>query len=229
MDTVATKNNTNVNGGYNIEAGYVAKANDKGLSQANTAGTNFWTDDRYISVWNVGTTFTDSTNPIMGTIESIRSTSTTFSVDKQIRSGFASNTLYSLWGGEDNMMWSEVMGVNGEEGSNEKSDSLNKQSSGALRSPPAETDTCVVNNTIFHTFLDDGWADASTMGMGLMIFRDGETYADSEYVEKISKDMYRHQFQNIKLAGAYVDDQYHIYVSYYDAYTKCLKLSLIHI
>lgn len=223
VDTVATKNNTNVNGGYNIEAGYVAKANDKGLSQANTAGTNFWTDDRYISVWNVGTTFADSTNPIMGTIESIRSTSTTFSVDKQIRSGFASNTLYSLWGGEDNMMWSEVMGVYGEVGSNEKSDSLNNQSSGALRSPPAETDTCVVNNTIFHTFLDDGWADASTMGMGLMIFRDGELYADSEYVEKISKDMYRHQFQNIKLAGAYVDDQYHIYVSYYDAYTKCLK------
>lgn len=223
VDTVATKNNTNVNGGYNIEAGYVAKANDKGLSQANTAGTNFWTDDRYISVWNVGTTFADSTNPIMGTIESIRSTSTTFSVDKQIKSGFASNTLYSLWGGEDNMMWSEVMGVNGEEGSNEKSDSLNNQSSGALRSPPAETDTCVVNNTIFHTFLDDGWADASTMGMGLMIFRDGETYADSEYVEKISKDMYRHQFQNIKLAGSYVGDKYHIYVSYYDAYTKCLK------
>ena len=220
---VSTRNNSNKNEGCNIEAGYVAKANDKGLSQANTAGTNFWTDDRYISVWNVGTTFADSTNPIMGTIESIRSTSTTFSVDKQIRSGFASNTLYSLWGGEDNMMWSEVMGVNGEVGSNEKSDSLNNQSSGALRSPPAETDTCVVNNTIFHTFLDDGWADASTMGMGLMIFRDGETYADSEYVEKISKDMYRHQFQNIKLAGAYVDNQYHIYVSYYDAYTKCLK------
>ena len=35
--------------------------------------------------------------------------------------------------------------------------------------------------------------------------------------------MYRHQFQNIKLAGAYVGNQYHIYVSYYDAYTKCLK------
>lgn len=121
------KNNSNTNGGYNIEAGYVARydttTGDKGLSQANTAGTNFWTDDRYVSVWKVGTTFADSTNPIMGTIESIRSKSTTFSVDKQIKSGFASNTLYSLWGGEDNMMWSEVMGVNGEEGSNEKSDS----------------------------------------------------------------------------------------------------------
>ncbi len=223
VSDVPTQNNTNTNDGYNIEAGYKATDSDKGAAAANTAGTNFWTDDRYVSVWNVGTTFADSTNPIMGTIESIRSTSTTFSVDKQIRFGFASNTLYSLWGGEDNMMWSEVMGVYGEVGSNEKSDSLNNQSSGALRSPPAETDTCVVNNTIFHTFLDDGWADASTMGMGLMIFRDGELYADSEYVEKISKDMYRHQFQNIKLAGAYVDDQYHIYVSYYDAYTKCLK------
>ena len=220
---VSTKNNSNTNGGYNIEAGYVAKANDKGLSQANTAGTNFWTDDRYISVWNVGTTFADSTNPIMGTIESITSTSTTFSVNKQIKSGFAQNTLYSLWGGEDNMMWTEVMGDNNNNGANTKSSSLVRQADAAFYSPPAETDTCVVNNTIFHTYLDDGWKDQGTFGNGLMLCRDGLTFADTESVELTKTDKYRHQFQNIKISGAYIGTQYHIYVTYFDAYTKCLK------
>ncbi|MBP3562342.1 MAG: hypothetical protein J6J67_07575, partial [Treponema sp.] len=68
---VSTKNNSNTNGGYNIEAGYVAKANDKGLSQANTAGTNFWTDDRYISVWNVGTGLPGSMTPHSGVVKKI--------------------------------------------------------------------------------------------------------------------------------------------------------------
>lgn len=73
VNNVATKNNTNVNGGYNIEVGYVAKANDKGLSQANTVGTNFWTDDRYISVWSVATStlFPGSINPHSGAIKKI--------------------------------------------------------------------------------------------------------------------------------------------------------------
>lgn len=66
---VSTKNNSNQNGGYNIEAGYVA--NDKGLSQANTAGTNFWTDDRYISVWKVGTGLPGSMTPHSGVVKKI--------------------------------------------------------------------------------------------------------------------------------------------------------------
>lgn len=68
---VSTKNNSNTNGGYNIEAGYVAKEDDKGLSQANTAGTNFWTDDRYISVWNVGTGLPGSMTPHSGVVKKI--------------------------------------------------------------------------------------------------------------------------------------------------------------
>ncbi len=71
VNNVSTKNNSNTNGGYNIEAGYVAKANDKGLSQANTAGTNFWTDDRYISVWNVGTGLPGSMTPHSGVVKKI--------------------------------------------------------------------------------------------------------------------------------------------------------------
>lgn len=72
VNTVATKNNTNKNDGYNIEAGYVAKANDKGLAKANTAGTNFWTDDRYISVWKVGNSLNGSINPHSGVVKKVR-------------------------------------------------------------------------------------------------------------------------------------------------------------
>ena len=75
---VATRNNTNENSGCNIEEGYVAGAEneakkiDNGLSKANKAGTNFWTDDRYISVWKVGTTFDGSINPHSGLVKKIR-------------------------------------------------------------------------------------------------------------------------------------------------------------
>ena len=69
---VATKNNTNTNGGYNIESGYTANDSDNGLQTANAKGTDFWTDDRYISVWNTNTTFEGSINPHSGLIKKIR-------------------------------------------------------------------------------------------------------------------------------------------------------------
>lgn len=74
---VATRNNTNENSGCNIEEGYVAGAKneankiDNGFSKANKAGTNFWTDDRYISVWNVGTSLPGSINPTNGVVKKI--------------------------------------------------------------------------------------------------------------------------------------------------------------
>ena len=76
--TSSTLNNKNVNLGCNIEDGYVAsddngKGNrDRGLKRANDAGTNFWTDDRYISVWNVDTSFTGSINPHSGVLKKIK-------------------------------------------------------------------------------------------------------------------------------------------------------------
>lgn len=72
VNTVATKNNTNKNDGYNIEAGYVAKDNDLGAAKAASAGTNFWTDDRYISVWNVGNSLNGSINPHSGVVKKVR-------------------------------------------------------------------------------------------------------------------------------------------------------------
>lgn len=76
--TSSTLNNKNVNLGCNIEDGYVpsddnGKGNDdRGLKRANDAGTNFWTDDRYISVWNVDTSFTGSINPHSGVLKKIK-------------------------------------------------------------------------------------------------------------------------------------------------------------
>lgn len=72
VNDVVTKNNTNENGGYNIEAGYIAKDTDLGAAKAASAGTNFWTDDRYISVWNVGTSLTGSINPHSGVVKKVR-------------------------------------------------------------------------------------------------------------------------------------------------------------
>lgn len=73
VDNIATKNNKNINGGYNIESGYLAqhKDTDNGLAVANKAGTNFWTDDRYISVWKVGEYLPGSINPHSGVIKKI--------------------------------------------------------------------------------------------------------------------------------------------------------------
>ena len=70
---VETQNNTNSNErGYNIEEGYVAKDSDLGLKKSSQNGTNFWTDDRYISVWNVETNFPGSINPHSGVIKKVR-------------------------------------------------------------------------------------------------------------------------------------------------------------
>ena len=69
---VETQNNTNSNErGYNIEEGYVAKDSDLGLKKSSQNGTNFWTDDRYISVWNVETEFEGSINPHSGVIKKV--------------------------------------------------------------------------------------------------------------------------------------------------------------
>lgn len=76
---IGTMNNENVDYGCNIEDGYVpsddnGKGNrDRGLKRANDAGTNFWTDDRYIAVWNVPdeTLFKGSINPHSGVIKKV--------------------------------------------------------------------------------------------------------------------------------------------------------------
>ena len=224
---VSTKNNTNINNGCNIEAGYVAKdKNTYGKDAANTAGTNFWTDDRYISVWNVGSEniFSGSENPIKGTIEKLMNGYTKYeaSTKKEIVSD---NTLMGVWGSEANMMYDAKLG-----GSRYKN--VSNTDSGAFGTPPAEVDVCIVNGTPFYAILDDTWKDAGTFGFGLMLLRDGHIAANNVgVVEKTGVDKVRDQFQNPKIAGVYTTStntqksasSYHMYVSYYDKYTHCLK------
>lgn len=245
---VSTKNNSNTNGGYNIEAGYVAKANDKGLSQANTAGTNFWTDDRYISVWNVGTTFADSTNPIMGTIEKVSLNDIKY-LDRKAYGKVTNasdklnnNTVYSFWGADDNMVWDNILGKS-------RAASIMPSANGALSSSPAQLDTCVITvpddssdqGQAFVAFLDNTIVNSGTFGPGLLLLRDGQVVqqlrasSQKSSVELINEDKMKNQFQNIKIAGIYGTssdstksaNSFHVYISYYDAATKCLKYGKI--
>ena len=72
-------NNSNSASGYNIQKGYDADEEDNagnktyGRLTANAEGTNFWTDDVYLSVWNVAdaSQFNGSINPHSGVIKKL--------------------------------------------------------------------------------------------------------------------------------------------------------------
>lgn len=248
---VATRNNTNENSGCNIEEGYVAGAKneankiDNGFSKANKAGTNFWTDDRYISVWNVGTTFADSYNPIMGTMEKLANSDSKYLNDekygKNANTALPDNTLYGYWAADDNMVWDNILGK-------QRAYSLFGSANAAMENSASQLDTCVIsvpstskdNGQVFVAFLDNKLLNSGTYGPGLVLMRDGQKMKaqdTSKYkysVEYIGGDKMKNQFQNIKIAGAYASsskgdgtDNFHVYISYYDAYSHCLKYGKI--
>lgn len=182
-----TKNNSNQNGGYNIEAGYVAKADDKGLSQANTAGTNFWTDDRYISVWN-NTALAGSINPWDGTVKQIKERDTKLEektsefyknasgtgISKQANS---IDTYYAGWSSPDLMIYSSM----GNGASSRQPTLYSGQSAFAV---PVETvDVAVIGGLPWYVFNDNyvGGSSANTWGAGLMIAREGYTFPKAEF------------------------------------------------
>lgn len=229
-DYVETSNNNNQNIKWNIEEGTL---DSKGRPQI-TPGKNQWNDDRYLSVWNVGTTFAQSTNPIKGTIERMTRATTKFQASERKGNGhngswYNDGDLYAIWGGENNMIYDGVLSLQ------ERWKSICDKDSGALKTPAAEIDTCLINGRVFHTVLDDGWADAETFGKGLLLVRDGETFtadsgANKLTIEQTKVDKVRDQFQNPKIAGYYdgstaddVNGRYHMFVSYYDKHTHCLK------
>lgn len=248
---VATRNNTNENSGCNIEEGYVAGAKneaneiDHGFSKANKAGTNFWTDDRYISVWNVGTTFADSYNPIMGTMEKLTNSDSKYmnneKYGKNANIALPDNTLYGYWAADDNMVWDNILGK-------QRAYSLFGSANAAMENSASQLDTCVIsvpstssdNGQVFVAFLDNKLLNSGTYGPGLVLMRDGQkmnAQDTSKYkysVEYIGGDKMKNQFQNIKIAGAYATsskgdgtDNFHVYISYYDAYSHCLKYGKI--
>lgn len=228
IDGQPVPNNTNNNVAYNIQNGYEATdSSTYGKTKADKNGANFWTDDIYLSVWNSGTTFKESTNPIKGTMEKLMKSYTKYiDLTKHTNNNTLSDYgLVGVWGGENNMMYDNILG------NNTRGKNVSKNSSGEFGTPPSQVDVCVVNGNYFYVILDDTWKDAGTFGQGLGIFRDGWEYQNHDSgnykysIEKTSEDKVRDQFQNPKIAGLFLNNQYHIYTSYYDKYTHCLKFA----
>ena len=232
---VSTNNNSNQNGGYNIEAGYVAKANDKGLSQANTAGTNFWTDDRYISVWNVGTTFADSQNPVSGTLLKYQSAGEKFESGEN-KWSLNENELLAIWAA-DNSLWNTPL-------SGTKAYQSNIQNANqGMKVPPRSIDICLAKGDVpagknypFYTMLDNAYLN-NTMGNGLMIFRD-RAYFDTSWnsaragytVDTLTANtMYTDRYINPKIAASYSAEQdtFYVFVSYYDVFSHAMKYAAV--
>lgn len=237
VNNVSTKNNSNTNGGYNIEAGYVARydttTGDKGLSQANTAGTNFWTDDRYISVWN-NTALKGSINPWDGTVKQIRSRDTkdgSFyknssgnSVDLQNNTN---DTYYAGWSSPNMMIYSTLGN-----GAATNVRTLYNNSQASFVTPVETVDIAIIGGLPWYVFNDNyvGGNSANTWGAGLMIAREGynfpkntlngtNTISDSENLNIVERqgsstaadsrdssngyDSVLHQFKNPKITGWY--------------------------
>ena len=205
---VATRNNTNENSGCNIEEGYVAGAKneankiDNGFSKANKAGTNFWTDDRYISVWNVGTSLPGSINPHSGAIKKVDKYNSGSGAGSQSgndwnaapapgggqlykQDGYSSavdpvygmnDSYYAAISSDDLKLYGYV---SGKEYSTGHGDNIAFNSSEvAYVAPVDEMDYTIVNGVPYYVMQDNGLggASGSVWGLGLCMMREGIWY-----------------------------------------------------
>ena len=199
---VSTKNNSNTNGGYNIEAGYVAKDTDLGAAKAASAGTNFWTDDRYVSVWSVATStlFPGSINPHSGAIKKIdkynSGSGAPTTVDGSIAAqGPGGGYLYKQ-NGQDKAV-DPVTSMNDSFYAAISSDDLKlygyvsgktytghgdnigfASSEVAYVAPVDEMDYTIINGTPYYVIQDNGLGgdSGSVWGLGLCLIREGIWY-----------------------------------------------------
>lgn len=257
---VITKNNTNADLGCDIEAGYVAaddkeqeKGNeDNGLTKANTAGTNFWTDDRYISVWN-NTALTGSINPWDGTVKQIRSRDTKNGSFYKNISGNAvteqsntTDTYYAGWSSPNLMIYSSMGN-----GAATNIRTLYNNSQASFASPVETMDIAIIGGLPWYVFNDNyvGNPSANLWGAGLMVAREGYNFPKDTFnggslsvsnskniIERQGSgqsadsrnsttgyDSVLHQFKNPKINGYSDGNNVYVYVSYYDTYARCLK------
>ena len=243
-DWTYTKNNMNENAGCNIEEGYIAGEEDSsgnltnGLLAANRNGKNFWTDDRYISVWNVGTHLSDSYYPISGTIDKY-----TGGNGKKFKEGsnwygdngsvVPANKILGVWAANDKMMHDALLGE-------QRYNNICHQANNVFASSPDATDMCLINDVPFYVILDNGLTGSGDWKGGLLLMRDGQTYqnyiqSSAGVVEKQGNgnvevpdssdglDEMQFQFKNPKIAGYHGTGYYYVYISYYDAHARCLK------
>ena len=202
---VATRNNTNENSGCNIEEGYVAGAKneaneiDHGFSKANKAGTNFWTDDRYISVWNVGTSLPGSINPTNGVVKKISyknsgsATGSTTTGDEvgggafynqagtnsnlRISSG-QHDRYFSAWSSNDLKIYGYLSTVG------TKDNVISKNSEASFQAPGVDQmDYVIVNGMPYYVMQDNfiGGDSASVWGPGLFLSREGMNFDMSKF------------------------------------------------
>ena len=202
---VATRNNKNENSGCNIEEGYVAGAKneankiDNGFSKANKAGTNFWTDDRYISVWNVGTSLPGSINPTNGVVKKISyknsgsATGSTTTGDEvgggafynqagtnsnlRISSG-QHDRYFSAWSSNDLKIYGYLSTVG------TKDNVISKNSEASFQAPGVDQmDYVIVNGMPYYVMQDNfiGGDSASVWGPGLFLSREGMNFDMSKF------------------------------------------------
>ena len=183
VNCVKTQNNTNTNNGYNIEAGYKATDKDKGAAAANTAGTNFWTDDRYVSVWKVGTALPGSINPHSGVTKKIRAEDTYNEGSIGIR-GSSSNIEHV-----NNMTDNYVTYISSDDmrtyvyNNTNKNYALGSNTTDIFTSPVDAVDMVVLGGLPYYVLQTNfvGNSDANIWGPGLIISREGFTYSKNSY------------------------------------------------
>lgn len=234
-------------GFYNIEKGEMKKGSKF------EDGKDFWTDDRYLSVWNVKTEFTKSTNPRSGVVKKITTDSmylkdSGYSVSP--KSG-TKDTHMALWSSDDLQVyrtWKQSTGT-----ATERLNTLTGQSQAQFSVPVPAIDYCMIGGRPWYVALDNyvGGPSANSWGMGLFLARDNysfdkgtwngtNTISENEYYNIIERQGYNQpaesrnstdgydsvleQFKNPRIAGyAGSDGKANIYVSYYDSYARCLK------
>lgn len=189
--SLSTPNNTNKNAGYNISEGLILGAKNKtgtvddGLSKANEAGTNFWTDDVYLSVWNVGESFNTSSGARWGRVEA---TPTAGKVTGEQTRDLPANRLFGVWAA-NNSSWQEIYPTTAAvQDSGSRVVNLYGGSSDAARdAPPSCIDMAFPKvapgvtlkstyNRPFYVMLDNAF-NKNQVWSGLEVYRDRQGYA----------------------------------------------------
>jgi hypothetical protein len=244
-----TRNNLNENLGCDIEEGYVAGEyrlngqtyEDKGFAKANDAGTNFWTDDRYIAVWNVDVSDTvpDNLKPINGFIKEIpddtlyRRISDGWDI-KKVNNTVKKGNLLASWASTDDLqMYDYVLGS-----SIDTSGRTFGITEATFFEAPPYSDMTIINHIPWYVALDNYVAgdSANVWGMGLMVARQGYKFgrcaanaqADSYWqvaefqgstdapnaraTNVTGIDYKKNQFQNPHIAGYYNGNDGYTYV-----------------
>ena len=239
---VTTPNNTNANKKYNITKGTLNESTGKFKD-----GENFWTDDVYLSVWSTGTTFSDSNNPYKGMIERAENATNKYydGVDGSKGGIIEDKALFGIWGMDRNTLRGAMI----DKPSDKSICSNDYTNFGVI---PDTYDVCVAHdvnvtaasldvnnnnslwNTPFYVLLDNTNSDGNTFKAGLMAVRETDHVAQDANqtvytIESEGNDKMANQFRNPKIAASYDPSQtnskrvYTVYVSYYDAYSHCLK------